>query len=154
MLRRISCLPGTNNCKKILELLVVAVLWTLEGGAAAQEDHGCSQTPLPCVMTQLGIPVRHSCERDSNCLPGRRCCFRGCVRACVPWDPCQTVVCNPGYTCTLRFSSPWAPEADCVPDEHELCQPLSCGDSKTCPPGFQTRLDKDGCPTCDCEPKD
>ncbi|KAK3724668.1 hypothetical protein RRG08_041151 [Elysia crispata] len=160
MLRCLFSTPGSMFWEKVLDPLVLTVMWTLHilsisaEGTTLQLDQSCSQKPLSCVMTQLGIPVRHTCERDSDCFPGKRCCFRGCTRTCVFWDPCETVVCNPGYTCQLRFSYHWTPEADCVPDEHELCKPLDCGEPESCPPGFKNSRDKDGCPTCNCEPKD
>ncbi|GFN93589.1 kunitz domain-containing protein [Plakobranchus ocellatus] len=119
------------------------------------QRQSCNHKPVSCLWDRLGVAVPHSCSRDSDCSQGWRCCTRGCVRRCVLWNPCQTVVCDSGYTCTLRYSflsnrQEWLPQADCVPDEKKLCRPLSC---PLCQAGYKQRLDKDGCPTCDCVAK-
>ena len=54
---------------------------------ARRRDIGiCSRRDYIVSRSQCRLQLRHECASSSDCSFGFRCCFNGCVNACVRWS--------------------------------------------------------------------
>lgn len=145
------------------------------GDAGALEFIACgteTTTATGCYSNEE-CPSGWDCTSDTECLPPPGCdpgedCPAVCYGTCVPpaTNVCETVDCQPGYTCEPRCypcdsapgvecpDAPWC-EAVCVPVSTKTCDEIDCVAGFHCEETCGTcPINSDCDPTCTaaCEP--